>query len=239
MSNVTISTMAAATTPLAGTELMEMSQLGTVHITASTLSAVASDNSYNDSANGFVSAGFAVGDRVNVVGFTGNTANNILTGTVTVLTTGKMTIGGTDGDVIVDDAAGESVTITKWTTKRASVKDVGAGSNTSFVAFGTLTISSNTIGMDLGVNSTFKVSLTANVTTVNMTNITNSKANFFTLLVSQDATGSRTWANPSSWKFPSGVAYSPTTAANSVDLLQGVSYDNGITWYVTYAKDLK
>jgi hypothetical protein len=44
-----------------------------------------------------------------------------------------MTIGGTDGDVIVDDAAGESVTITKWTSARiglatlvASVKTYGS-----------------------------------------------------------------------------------------------------------------
>jgi hypothetical protein len=35
-----------------------------------------------------------------------------------------MTIGGSDGDVIVDDAAGESVTITKWVTRRASAQEV-------------------------------------------------------------------------------------------------------------------
>jgi len=79
--------------------------------TATTLSAVAADNSFNDSANGFVTAGFEVGDVVTVSGFTGNVANNIARGVITALTAGKMTIGGTDGDVIVDDAAGESVTI--------------------------------------------------------------------------------------------------------------------------------
>ncbi len=106
---------------LVGSELIEVAQLSTtVTITATTLSALASDNSYNDSGSGFVAAGFAVGDRVRVTGFTGNTANNILVGVITALTTAKMTIGGTDGDVIVDDAAGESVTITKWTGKRLS-----------------------------------------------------------------------------------------------------------------------
>lgn len=79
--------------------------------TATTLSAAAADNSYNDSGSGFVTAGFEVGDVVVVSGFTGNVANNIASGIVTAVTAGKLTIGGTDGDVIVDDAAGESVTI--------------------------------------------------------------------------------------------------------------------------------
>lgn len=78
--------------------------------TATTISAVASDNSFNDSGNGFITAGFEVGDEVDVSGFTGNVANNA-TFVITALTAGKMTIGGSDGDVIVDDAAGESVTI--------------------------------------------------------------------------------------------------------------------------------
>ncbi|QJD54462.1 hypothetical protein P9A30_gp20 [Sphingomonas phage Lucius] len=110
---------------LTGDELIEVSQLSdTVTITATTLSALASDNSLNDSANGFVTAGFEVGDRVNVVGFTGNVANNLFVGIVTALTAGKMTIGGTDGDVIVDDAAGESVTISKWTSRRTTAQDI-------------------------------------------------------------------------------------------------------------------
>jgi hypothetical protein len=79
--------------------------------TATTLSAQASDNSYNDSGNGFVTAGFEVGDVVVVTGFTGNVANNIASGVLTSVAAGKIVVGGTDGDVIVDDAAGESVTI--------------------------------------------------------------------------------------------------------------------------------
>jgi hypothetical protein len=115
---------------LTGDELLEVSQLSTtVRKVATTLSAQASDNSYNDSGAGFVTAGFAVGDRVNVAGFTGNAANNITVGVITALTAGKMTIGGTDGDVIVDDAAGESVTIAKWTTRRTTAAALaGAGS---------------------------------------------------------------------------------------------------------------
>jgi hypothetical protein len=64
---------------------------------------------------------------VRVSGFTGNTANNILVGVITALTTAKMTIGGADGNVIVDDAAGESVTITKWVSRRVAVDDLPGG----------------------------------------------------------------------------------------------------------------
>lgn len=110
---------------LTGNELLEIAQLSaTVVITGTTISAQASDNSFNDSAAQFIAEGFAVADRVNVIGFTGNVVNNILVGVITALTAGKMTIGGADGDVIVDDAAGESVTITKWVSRRATAQDI-------------------------------------------------------------------------------------------------------------------
>lgn len=119
-----ISQLTAAGT-LTGAELLELSTLSaTVTITATTLSALASDNSYNDSGNGFVTAGFTVGDQIRVTGFTGNAANNIFSASVTAVTAGKLIIGGTDGNVIVDDAAGESVTITKWLTRRATSQDI-------------------------------------------------------------------------------------------------------------------
>ena len=112
---------------LAGTELIEIQKLSaTVTITAATISAAAADNSYNDSGSGFVSAGFTVGMHVRVSGFTGNVANNITDAVVTAVTAGKLTIGGTDGDVIVDDAAGESVTITAWESVRATADQLVA-----------------------------------------------------------------------------------------------------------------
>lgn len=145
-----ISQMTAAGA-LTGAELVEVSQLSTsVTKTATTISALASDNSYNDSGSGFVSAGFAIGDQVKVTGFTGNGANNIFSAKITALTAGKMTIGGTDGDVIVDDAAGESVTITKWLTRRVSIDDIEAagGGSGSFTkqAYTTLTGKSSFAG---------------------------------------------------------------------------------------------
>lgn len=76
-----------------------------------TFSVVAADNSLNDSGSGFVVAGFAVGQYVDVSGFTGDPANNIVDAKITALTASKMTIGGAEGDALVDEAAGDSVTI--------------------------------------------------------------------------------------------------------------------------------
>jgi hypothetical protein len=139
MADIKLTQLAAAAS-LAGTEVLELSQLSTsVTITATTLSAQASDNSYNDSGSGFVAAGFAVGDQIKVTGFTGNAANNIFSATITALTTAKMTIGGTDGDVIVDDAAGESVTITKWLSVRSALPSGSSqGRHAVFVAAGSM-----------------------------------------------------------------------------------------------------
>lgn len=92
--------------------------------TATTISAQASDNSYNDSGNGFLTAGFVVGMAVIVSGFTGNVDNNIVSGVITIAAAGKLTIGGADGDVIADDAAGGSVTITAWETRKVLISSL-------------------------------------------------------------------------------------------------------------------
>lgn len=115
-----ISQMTAAVR-LSGSEQMEVTQRSaSVTLTASTISALSSDHSYNDSASGFVTAGFAVGDTVVVGGFA-TAANNLNSGTITILAAGKMTIGGADGAGITTQSAGSSVTITKWTTARATL----------------------------------------------------------------------------------------------------------------------
>lgn len=124
-----------AAAALTGYEPMIVAQLSaTITLTAPTISAQASDNSFNDSASGFVAAGFTANKLVHVSGFTGSGANNIYAGLVTAVTAGKLTVAGTDGDVIVDDAAGESVTITQWDTVRTTaqgVANLGGGNLTT------------------------------------------------------------------------------------------------------------
>jgi len=152
---------------LNGAEQIEVSQLSSsVTITASTISALAADNSFNDSGSGFVTAGFAAGNRVKVTGFTGNTANNIFTAVITALTAGKMTIGGIDGDVIVDDAAGESVTITKWVSRRAGINKVGVSFAIGAFIPGTYSAGQRMAGIVIPIACTIPANLTGSTARV-------------------------------------------------------------------------
>lgn len=147
-----------------GNELVEISKRSTtVFLTASTISASAADNSFNDSAGGFITAGFAVGNSVRVEGFTGNVANNIFSATITSLTANKMIIGGADGDVIVDDAAGESVTITKWETRRTTAS---ALAGTSSVKMLPVACSDETTSLSSGSKVTFHMPYAMTLTEV-------------------------------------------------------------------------
>lgn len=86
-----------------GTWAAKASKVGT------TVSAVAADDSFNDSGVGFVAAGFQVGDKVFATGFT-DPANNG-TFTVSAVTVGKLTVVAADGASsadLVDEAAGAS-----------------------------------------------------------------------------------------------------------------------------------
>jgi len=83
-----------------------------VTVTAATISAAAVDNSYSDSGSGFGS--FVVGMAVKVTGFTGNAVNNIAYGVIETAAAGKITIAAPYGDVIVDEAIGDTVTIAEF-----------------------------------------------------------------------------------------------------------------------------
>jgi len=97
-------------------------------ITAITISAAAADNSVNDSGNGFVAAGFVAGQYIDIAGFTGTAANN-QKGRVLTVAAGKMTLE-TD-TALVDDAAGESVTILSALNELRLVSESLGGENTS------------------------------------------------------------------------------------------------------------
>lgn len=81
--------------------------------TASTISAAASDNSINDSAAGLPV--LAAGDKVTITGFTGTVGNNAVKAVVVTSTASKMVL--TTSVALVDDAAGEAVTVTTLTYK--------------------------------------------------------------------------------------------------------------------------
>jgi hypothetical protein len=103
-------------------------------------------------------------------------------------------------------------------------------------AFSTISSSSGTLTVNLDGYEYFKTTLTENVSTVTVSGVTSGVLNRFEIRVAQDGTGGRTWANPASWKFPGGTAYTPSAAASAVDILRGRTYDGGTTWEVEFNK---
>lgn len=93
----------------------------------------------------------------------------------------------------------------------------------------TLTISANTITLDLSVANNFKVSLNANITTITVSNWTASRGTPVLLQLTQDGTGSRTVAFPAGWKWSYGTAPTVTATANKTDIVMLWSPDGGTT----------
>lgn len=114
MANKRITELAPATTVPEGSQFLLSRLSPTVKKTATTISFAASDKSINDSGNGLATAGFAAGDQVKVTG-AANGGNNVFSATATVVAPGKML---TNAATIVNEAAGASVTITKWESVR-------------------------------------------------------------------------------------------------------------------------
>lgn len=80
--------------------------------TATTIAAVdggGSDDTLTDTANGFLTAGFAVGDSVLMLGFTGDNAGYVGPVELTAVAEGTLTFA--TGSLTASDAASESITL--------------------------------------------------------------------------------------------------------------------------------
>lgn len=77
--------------------------------------------------------------------------------------------------------------------------------------------SASTITPDFAVSNNFSLTLDTNATLANPSNLVAGQSGI--IVITQDATGSRTLAYGSYFKFPSGTAPTLTTTANAVDVL--------------------
>jgi len=163
-------------------------------------------------------------------------------------------VGWTD-----DDGSGTTGTIINNARKNSDIYDpidamfAGTGSYTTFQVGGllkadggltgrikdfnedisTLTISANAVTLDLSVANNFKVSLTANITTITVSNWTASKATTVTFRLTQDGTGSRTVAFPAGWKWDGGTAPTVVATANKTTIVVLYSDDGGTTIFAS------
>lgn len=97
---------------------------------------------------------------------------------------------------------------------------INAWSKQQYFAMATLTDAAS-IAWPLDTAQVATVTLTDNRTLANPTNM--KAGGTYQLIVRQDATGSRTLAYGSAYKWPSGTAPTLTTAASSIDLLTFLS----------------
>ena len=87
-----------------------------------------------------------------------------------------------------------------------------------------------TYGVNLANANLFSLTLTANCT-LTLSGATAGKSCSATIMLKQDATGSRTATWPGSVKWSGGTAPTLTTTANKTDFFGLMTVDGGTTWY--------
>lgn len=85
--------------------------------------------------------------------------------------------------------------------------------------------------IDLTEGNVFDITLTDNCTFTFSNPSPNGIACSFTLLLTQDSTGSRTVTWPSAVKWPSGTAPTLTATADNMDIYSFVTMDEGTNWF--------
>lgn len=100
--------------------------------------------------------------------------------------------------------------------------------------FSTSLVTSNSgaaYDIDLQNGNVFEVTLTDNCTFTFSNPSATGRACEYTLILKQDATGSRTATWPASVNWPATIAPALTSTANATDMLSFTTTDGGATWY--------
>ena len=109
----------------------------------------------------------------------------------------------------------------------------GGGGGSSVVPVATPAISSGVLTLDFGGASSYAgvVTLTSNVTSLVLTNLPGSgKFAEYELHISQDGTGGRTFAIPSSHKALASSITAIGSSPNQVTVISASTVNNGTTW---------
>jgi hypothetical protein len=94
---------------------------------------------------------------------------------------------------------------------------------------------SSTYAVDLSTANVFKLTLTGN-TTFSFTNpAASGTSTYFTMIITQDATGSRTGTWPASVLWPNGSTPALSTGASKTDILNFITVNGGTTYYGSLA----
>lgn len=130
-----------------------------------------------------------------------------------------------DGDYVLYAGLTAELPCVDQVVSRPEIKDYSETTSSPTSSAGALTL-------DLTNGNVFTVTLTENITTLTLSNPpATGKAGSFTLVLTQDATGSRTVTWPASVKWAGSTAPALSTAASSIDVLTFLTTNAGTSWY--------
>ncbi|MCH2038698.1 MAG: DUF2793 domain-containing protein [Rickettsiales bacterium] len=117
--------------------------------------------------------------------------------------------------------------------KHSEIRDYSETIATNSSATGAVTI-------DYNDGNICELTLTGNITSLTINNPpATAKAGNMTLILKQDATGSRTVSWPAALKWVGGVEPTLSTAANAIDIISLTTTDAGSTYFATSLLDFK
>jgi hypothetical protein len=174
----------------------------------------------------------AAGDRLE---YTDGRGFNVTTASGTSSSVGMTNPMSAAGDLIVGGTGGLASRLALGTVGQI-LRSMGSGVAAWFGGVTALTDAA-TITVDASLSDNFRVTLGGNRTLANPTNLSDGQVLNFRIL--QDATGSRTLAYGSKYKFPGGTAPVLTTTASAKDFMS-CEYDaTDDTLYCVLNKDFK
>lgn len=168
---------------------------------------------------------------------TSGTAWEVGIGTYTLAgtTLARTTILSSSASGAAITLAGTSTVFADYPSERAVMTDVVQTlSNKKIQAYSetvTAASSSTTYTADLSTANVFNVSMTGNCTFTFSGPPVSGTSFSFTLILKQDATGSRTATWPASVKFPNASTPTLTTTANKTDIFNFITVDGGTNYF--------
>ena len=139
------------------------------------------------------------------------------------------------GTTVIDDSRNINVGILTSTSANFTSGDLDKAVLKNYTEkLGVLGNTSTAATINLANGNVFTATLTGNCTFTFTTGVTSGAASF-TLILTNDATASRTITWPAAVKWPNNTVPVRTTTANKTDIWSFFTPDNGTTWYGSIA----
>lgn len=163
-----------------------------------------------------------------IIGTYGGTGVN--NGTKTITLGGNLTTSGAFNTTLTATATTSITLPTTGTVLSSVAAPVGTYTET-FVAANT----GSSYAIDLSTANTFQLTINAATATLSFSNVPASNSASVTIILKQDATGSRLVSWPGSVIWPGGTAPTLSTTASHADIVVMVTTNAGTTWRASLA----